>query len=463
MTEKSICCIGAGYVGGCTMAVIAKHCPEYQVIVCDINEERIAAWNSDNLPIFEPKLKETIEEAKSKNKNLSFTTDVAGAIKQCKLIFVGVSTPTKTYGRGAGKAFDMSSWEAVSRAIAAAATSDKILVEKSTVPVRTAEKVKMILNEAKTSPEISFQVVSNPEFLAEGSAIDDLEVPDRVLIGGEKTAAGDAAVAQVAEIYAHWVPREKIVTTNLWTSELSKLASNAFLAQRISSINAISALCEEAGADVRDVSRVLGMDDRIGRRYLSASVGFGGSCLKKDVLALVYICESYQLHQVASYWQSIVEINEFQKQRFATRVLETMYGTVRGKKLCILGFAFKADTGDTRETCAIEVIRFLVNENADIHIYDPKVTDEDIKCHFPSVTTHTDAKAAMDGAHALVVLTEWKEFRAFDFEAVYASMKKPAFVFDGRNLLDVEQLTKIGFHVHTVGTRGKTEKTHIVL
>jgi len=461
-SSRTICCIGAGYVGGCTFAVIASKCPTYKVIVCDIDEKRIAQWNSDTLPLFEPNLKETIDEAKEKNNNLTFTTDVAGSIKQSDIIFVAVSTPTKTYGRGAGKAFDMTSWEAVSRTIAAEAESDKIIVEKSTIPVRTAEKVQIILDSAKKH-NVNFEILSNPEFLAEGSALNDLLSPERVLVGGHDTESGRAAIKRVCDIYRHWVPEEKIVTTNMWTSELSKLASNAMLAQRISSINAISALCEETGADVEEVSAVLGMDDRIGKRYLKASVGFGGSCLKKDVLAMVYICETYELHQVAEFWKSIVTINEFQKQRFATRILETMYGTVRGKKLCILGFAFKKDTGDVRESSAIEIVEYLNNENADIHVYDPKATAESIHAKFPSVTVHTAVDEAITNAHALVVVTEWDEFKAYDYEKIFGMMQKPAFIFDGRNILDHKKLEQIGFHVHAIGKRNTREYKHFVL
>ena len=414
------------------------------------------------MPLFEPNLQETIKEAQQKNNNLIFTTDVAGSIKRSDFIFVAVSTPTKTYGRGAGKAFDMTSWEAVSRCIAAESESDKIIIEKSTVPVRTAEKVSMILNSAKVH-DINFEILSNPEFLAEGSALRDLLFPDRVLVGGHNTESGKVAIQRVCDIYRNWVPEEKIVTTNMWTSELAKLASNAMLAQRISSINAISSLCEETGADVEEVSSVLGMDDRIGRRYLKASVGFGGSCLKKDVLAMVYICETYELHEVAEFWKSIVTINEFQKQRFATRILETMYGTVRGKKLCILGYAFKKDTGDVRESSAIEIVEYLQAENADLHIYDPRVTENDIHKRFPDVTVHKTVESAILGAHALVVITEWDEFKTYDYHSVFAKMQKPAFIFDGRNILDHDALEKIGFHVHAIGKRNKREFKHFVL
>lgn len=438
------------------MAVAAVHCPDYKIIVCDIDEKRIAAWNSDNLPLFEPNLLNTLQLAR-KNNNLTFTTDVKGAIKESSIIFVAVSTPTKTYGRGAGKAFDMTSWEAVSRTIGREAESDKIIVEKSTVPVRTAEKVALILEECKRDPNIKFRIVSNPEFLAEGSAVKDAEEPERVLIGGEKDEEGLDAVNQVADIYRQWIPEEKIILTNLWTSELSKLASNAFLAQRISTMNALSAICEVSGGDIEEVKAVLGMDSRIGNRYLSASVGFGGSCLKKDVLALVYISEHYQLHEVAEYWKSIVTINEFQKFRFANRILDAMNGTVRGKKISVFGFAFKKDTGDIRETSAVEVVRYLQDESADLHIYDPKVLHSDIHNIFPKVSCHSSPVEALSNSHALVLLTEWDEFKHYNYRELYNIMQKPAYIFDGRNILNHEELTRIGFHVYAIGKQSKYE------
>eukprot|EP00276_Gloeochaete_wittrockiana_P016998 CAMPEP_0184362278 /NCGR_PEP_ID=MMETSP1089-20130417/134038_1 /TAXON_ID=38269 ORGANISM="Gloeochaete wittrockiana, Strain SAG46.84" /NCGR_SAMPLE_ID=MMETSP1089 /ASSEMBLY_ACC=CAM_ASM_000445 /LENGTH=447 /DNA_ID=CAMNT_0026702291 /DNA_START=83 /DNA_END=1426 /DNA_ORIENTATION=- len=447
------------------MAVIAKNCPTYKVTVVDIDAPRIAAWNSDNLPIFEPLLKETIVEAKTKNNNLFFSTDVTGAIKECEIIFISVNTPTKLYGRGAGKSFDMTAWEAVSRSVAAAAETDKIIVEKSTVPLGTAEKVNTIL-EANKRHNVKFQIVSNPEFLAEGSAIRDLEDPMRVLVGGNRTPEGEVAISKIVDIYRHWVAEEKIITTNLWTSELSKLASNALLAQRISSINAFSAICEESGADITEVSRVLGMDGRIGHRYLSASVGFGGSCLKKDVMALVYIAESYQLYQVAEYFKAIVDINEFQKERFSVRILETMYGTVRNKKLAVLGFAFKKDTGDTRETSAVSIIRFLLDEGAKVHVYDPKVPHHEIVDFFPkdhNLSISNTHEEAVKDAHAIIVITEWDEFKNYDYVSIFQQMPKPAFIFDGRNILDHDRLEEIGFHVHAIGKKSHQEQTHVVL
>jgi len=463
--KEKVVCVGAGYVGGPTMAVIAKHCPDVKVTVVDIDQRRIDAWNSRSLPVFENGLQEVIDEARSKNNNLTFTTDVDGAIRESTIIFIAVSTPTKTYGRGAGKSFDMTYWDAVARNIAAVAENDKIIVEKSTVPVRTADSVMHILNTNKKSKDIKFSVVSNPEFLAEGTAIDDLEKPDRVLVGANLTDDEDltvvdkSALDRVCDIYAHWIPRERIVRTNLWSSELAKLVSNAFLAQRISSINAVAMMCEETGAKVEDIGSVLGMDRRIGNRYMKASVGFGGSCLKKDVLALVYISKYYQLHEVSDYWQSIVTINETQKLRFAERILHNMYDSVRRKKIGVLGFAFKKDTGDTRETCAREVIGFLLDEGADVHVYDPQVPHDEMKSFFDKdITTCASALEAVDGAHAMVVLTEWDEFKTLDFSKIYASMKKPAFVFDGRNILPYEEMEAQGYKMFAIGRRSRSRR-----
>eukprot|EP01094_Clydonella_sp_ATCC50884_P007108 TRINITY_DN1628_c0_g1_i1.p1 TRINITY_DN1628_c0_g1~~TRINITY_DN1628_c0_g1_i1.p1 ORF type:complete len:496 (-),score=239.51 TRINITY_DN1628_c0_g1_i1:759-2192(-) len=465
--KEQIVCVGAGYVGGPTMAVIAKHCPDVKVTVVDIDQRRIDAWNSRELPVFENGLQQVIDDAKATNNNLFFTTEIDDAIRASTIIFIAVSTPTKTYGRGAGKAFDMTYWDAVARNIAAVAENDKIIVEKSTVPVRTADSVMRILNNNKRSPHIRFSVVSNPEFLAEGTAIADLERPDRVLVGGNHIDDGEdtwtlvdkSAIDRVCDVYAHWVPRDRIVRTNLWSSELAKLVSNAFLAQRISSINAVSQMCEETGAKVEDIGSVLGMDKRIGSRYLKASVGFGGSCLKKDVLSLVYIAQYYQLTDVAEYWNHIVTINEQQKLRFAERILHNMYDSVRRKKIAVLGFAFKKDTGDTRETCAREVIKFLLDEEADVHVYDPQVEHHEMKSFFERpITCSANAYDAVDGAHACVVLTEWDEFKELDFARVYENMKKPAFVFDGRNILPYEQLEEIGFKMFAIGRRSKSRR-----
>jgi UDPglucose 6-dehydrogenase len=455
-----IACLGAGYVGGPTMAVIAHNCPDVKVIVCDINPKQIEKWNSDKLPIFEPGLDEMVKGVRGKN--LFFTTDLESAIKECEIIFVSVNTPTKKHGIGAGRAANLKNWELAARYISQVADGSKIVVEKSTLPVRTAHSMKKVL-EANTK-KIKFEVLSNPEFLAEGTAISDLMKPDRVLIGGMPTTEGNKAVARLSWVYSHWIPEERILTTNLWSSELSKLTANAFLAQRISSINSISALCETTGADVQEVAKAMGMDRRIGSAFLNASVGFGGSCFQKDILNLVYLCESFGLPEVAAYWNQVVVMNDWQKKRFALNMIRKMFNTIAGKKIAILGFAFKKNTGDTRETAALFVSQHLLNERAVLNIYDPKVSEEQITADFeeyeimPSgtkfndlVTVVDDPYACMEGAHAIAVMTEWDEFAEYDFEKVYKKMSQPCFVFDGRNILDHEKLRAIGFEVYGIG------------
>jgi UDPglucose 6-dehydrogenase len=447
---KKILCIGAGYVGGPTMAVIAAKCPRYKVTVADINPARIAAWNSDALPIYEPGLSDVVKQARGRN--LFFSTDVDTAIDEAEIIFVSVNTPTKSFGAGAGKAADLQYWERTARNIVKASRGDKIIVEKSTLPVRTAEAMSSILNANEKG--IRFEVLSNPEFLAEGTAIADLNNPDRVLIGSQLTPEGIAAREQVVEIYANWVPRERIVTSNVWSAELSKLVANAFLAQRISSINSISALCEKTEADVTEVSRTIGMDSRIGKRFLVSSVGFGGSCFKKDILNLVYICQSYGLTEVADYWESVVEMNEYQKRRFVNTMLRAMFNTVAGKRLALFGFAFKADTGDTRESPAIDVAVQLVKEQAKVVISDPKALDNakiDLAACADSVEFVSDPYEAAKGAHAIAVMTEWNEYRELDYRKIYAEMERPAFIFDGRNILNHKALFEIGFNVFPLG------------
>jgi UDPglucose 6-dehydrogenase len=448
-----ICCIGAGYVGGPTMAMIAHKCPDIQVTVVDINAGRIAAWNSQDLPIYEKGLDELVFEAR--DKNLFFTTEVDKGIDEADIVFIAVNTPTKAYGTGAGKASDLKYIELCARKIAEVSTSDKIVVEKSTLPVRTAETVRTILDNSPS--QVKFQVLSNPEFLAEGTAIEDLLDPDRVLIGGEESPDGQAAIQALLEVYARWVPKEKILTTNVWSSELSKLAANAFLAQRISSINAISALCEATGANVDEVADAIGTDSRIGPKFLKSSIGFGGSCFQKDVLNLVYLCEHYGLTEVAEYWEQVIKMNDHQRCRFVIRMVQALFNTVSGKKIAILGFAFKKDTNDTRESSAIYICRDLLEEQAEVHIYDPKVpksqicADIGVEENHPLVHVASSAAEACDNAHALAVLTEWDEFKDIDFEAIYQKMLKPAFVFDGRNILDLEKLREIGFVTHGVG------------
>ena len=444
---KNILCIGAGYVGGPTMAVIAKHCPEYCVEVVDINAERIAAWQSDDLPIYEPGLKEVVEEVR--DRNLFFFSDVESHIDKADIIFVSVNTPTKTFGQGAGRAADLQYWERTAREIAERSTRPKIVVEKSTLPVRTAEAMETILRNGG----VAFEVVSNPEFLAEGTAIKDLENPDRVLIGGHPTPSGQKAVSAMVDIYAHWVPRERILTTNLWSSELSKLTANAFLAQRISSINAIAALCEASGADVSEVSRAIGMDSRIGPKFLRASVGFGGSCFRKDILNLAYLCENFGLPEEAEYWQQVVEMNERQKRRFVQTMLSAMYDTLAGKRIAVLGFAFKPDTSDTRDSPAINISQLLLQEHASLVVSDPQAL-ENARLELKDATGCAfteDPYAAAKDAHAIALITAWPEYLELDFQRIYDAMEKPAFFFDGCNVLDHEALADIGFHVYRVG------------
>jgi UDPglucose 6-dehydrogenase len=447
---KTILCIGAGYVGGPTMAMIAKKCPDIKVLVVDIDAARIQAWQSDRLPIYEPGLAELVKA--TLNKNLFFSTDVAAGIREADIIFVSVNTPTKTFGQGAGRAADLQYWEKTAREIKANATSDKIVVEKSTLPVRTAEAMERILHSGNKT--VHFEVLSNPEFLAEGTATKDLETPDRILIGGHDTESGRRAVAALADVYAHWVPRNRILTTSVWSSELSKLAANAFLAQRISSINSLSALCERTEANVSEVARAIGMDSRIGARFLNASVGFGGSCFKKDILNLVYLCQHYGLTEVATYWEQVVTMNEYQEDRFARKMSSTMFNTVAGKRIAVFGFAFKADTGDTRESPAIRVCRFLIEERAAVVVTDPKALEnakKDLADLAGKITYEPDPYKAAAGAHALAVMTDWADYTTLDYKRIYDSMVKPAFIFDGRNCLDHKALFEIGFNVHPIG------------
>ncbi|KAK2429303.1 UDP-glucose 6-dehydrogenase [Trifolium repens] len=464
-----ICCIGAGYVGGPTMAVIALKCPEIEVAVVDIAAPRINAWNSDHLPIYEPGLDDVVKECRGRN--LFFSTDVEKHVAEADIVFVSVNTPTKTQGLGAGKAADLTYWESAARMIADVSKSDKIVVEKSTVPVKTAEAIERILTHNRKG--INFTILSNPEFLAEGTAIKDLFNPDRVLIGGRETPEGQKAIHALRDVYAHWVPLDRILCTNLWSAELSKLAANAFLAQRISSVNAMSALCEATGADVSQVSHSIGTDSRIGPKFLNASVGFGGSCFQKDILNLVYICECNGLPEVANYWKQVIKVNDYQKSRFVNRVVSSMFNTVSGKKIAVLGFAFKKDTGDTRETPAIDVCKGLLGDKAKLSIYDPQVSEEQIlkdlamkkfdwdhPAHLQPTSPTTsnkqvsvvwDAYEAIKDAHGVCIMTEWDEFKNLDYKKVFDNMQKPAFIFDGRNVVDVKKLREIGFIVYSIG------------
>jgi UDPglucose 6-dehydrogenase len=463
MEITKICCIGAGYVGGPTMAIIAQKCPNIKVTVVDLNADRISAWNDpniDNIPIYEPGLSAIVGDAR--NRNLFFSTDVDSAIDEAQMIFISVNTPTKTYGAGKGMASDLKYIELCARQIAKIAKTDKIVVEKSTLPVRTAEAVKSILDH--TGNGVKFQILSNPEFLAEGTAVSDLLNPDRVLIGGDSSEEGQIAIQKLVAIYSKWVPQQQILTTNLWSSELSKLTANAFLAQRISSINAMSELCEKTGADINEVAKAIGMDSRIGPKFLKASVGFGGSCFQKDILNLVYIAKSFGLNEVADYWEQVIIMNDHQKDRFAKNIITTLYNTISGKKIAFLGWAFKKDTNDTRESAAIYVADYLLNEEATIAVFDPKVAENKIlsdldylesrkpELNRKGVVAFTDSYEACKNAHAIAVLTEWDEFKTYDWQKIYDNMQKPAFVFDGRNVLDRKKLTEIGFVYQCIGS-----------
>ena len=462
MKIKSICCIGAGYVGGPTMSVIAQKNPDIKVTVVDVNQQRIAAWNNkdlNQLPIFEPGLDDVVEEARGRN--LFFSTEVDKAIDESEMIFISVNTPTKTYGAGKGMAADLQYVELCARQIAKIATTDKIVVEKSTLPVKTAEAIKDILD--NTGNGIHFEILSNPEFLAEGTAIQDLQSPDRVLIGGEPTAAGQEAIEALVNIYASWITRDQIITTNLWSSELSKLTANAFLAQRVSSINALTELCEKTGASIDEVANAIGTDSRIGPKFLKASVGFGGSCFQKDILNLVYICKSLGLNEAAHYWEQVILMNNHQRTRFARNIVKSLYGTVADKKITFFGWAFKKDTNDTRESAAIYIADKLIEEKAKVAAYDPKVSplqmqsdlnylnSRSVSENAQYLTSHQDPYKAADGAHALAIITEWDEFKFYDWTTIYQHMIKPAYIFDGRNLLDKSDMEAIGFTYVGIG------------
>ena len=452
---KNILCIGAGYVGGPTMAVIAKHCPDINVVVADINADRVRAWQSGVPPIYEPGLDEVLRV--SLGKNLHFSADVDAAIANAEMIFVSVNTPTKTFGHGAGRAADLQYWERTARSILEHARGNTIVIEKSTLPVRTAEAMERIFRNG--DGQSRFEVLSNPEFLAEGTAIADLERPDRVLIGGASTANGQAAIEELVEIYARWVPRDRILTSNVWSSELSKLAANAFLAQRVSSINAISAICEHTGADVLEVARAIGTDRRLGPHFLRAGVGFGGSCFQKDILNLVYLCETSGLPEVARYWETVVQMNQHQKERFVRRMVSAMFNTLADKRIAVLGAAFKANTGDTRESPAIEISRELLAERAHVRLSDPQALESarrDLGDAVSGLSFEADPYVAARGAHAIALLTDWPEYADLDYERMYAEMERPAFFFDGRNLLDPEKLYRIGFNVYSIGRPDKS-------
>jgi UDPglucose 6-dehydrogenase len=443
--KKNILCIGAGYVGVPSMAMIAYKCPDCRVTVADIDYSRINAWDSSALPIYEPGLNEIIQ--KTRNINLFFSTDIEKGIKTNDIIFVCVNTPTKNYGVGAGEATDLQFLEKVIRQIGKYSESSKIIIEKSTVPVKTCVFIEKIL---RSESKQHFDVLSNPEFMAEGTAINDLEFPSRVVIGSKDDASGINARNELVEIYSAWVPREKIITTNLWSSELSKLAANAFLAQRISSINAISALCERTGADVAEISRSIGMDDRIGGKFLNAGVGFGGSCFKKDILSLIYLCKCYGLDEVAAYWENVLSINEYQQKRFTGEIIKAC-NFLDGKKVCVFGCAFKADSDDIRESPALGIISQLLVERAHITISDPKALSN-AAAHFGNAVTYEiDPYRAAKNSHAVIMLTDWSVFKELDYAEIYQSMKKPAYIFDGRNIIDCRKCKEIGFEVYSIG------------
>ena len=447
--KKRILCIGAGYVGGPTMAVIADKCPQHTVTIVDINEDRIGEWNSDELPIYEPGLDEIVK--RNRGRNLFFSTDIPAGIRDSDIIFVSVNTPTKTFGLGAGYAADLQYWEKTARQILEHASSDKIVVEKSTLPVRTAEAMARIL--CSNGGSVKFDVLSNPEFLAEGTAVRDLLEPDRVLVGCLDTASGRAACEELVGIYENWVDPARIIRTNVWSAELAKLVANAFLAQRISSINSISALCEKTAANIGEVARAIGFDARIGARFLNAGVGFGGSCFKKDIFNLVYICRQHGLDEVADYWEQVVRINEYQQDRFAADMVATMFNTVAGKKIAIFGFAFKANTGDTRESPAIRVCHRLREERAILRVTDPRALPNARRdlAGMEDVSFFEDPYEAAADTHAIAVLTEWDLYRTLDYGRIYEMMVKPAYIFDGRNVLDHAALGSIGFNVHAIG------------
>ena len=459
---KNICCIGAGYVGGPTMAVFADKCPHLNIFVVDKNTQRVKDWNSNDLnrlPIYEKGLDRLIKRCRGKN--LHFSTDLKKYISEADMIFISVNTPTKTKGLGAGKASDLKWVESSSREIAEYAKGETIVVEKSTLPVRTAQTIKSILDESQSiNKEKKFTVLSNPEFLAEGSAINDLENPDRVLIGGNDIKS----IKALQNIYLNWVSADRILTTDLWSSELSKLTANAFLAQRISSINTISALCEKTGANVKDVSLAIGTDRRIGKEFLNAGPGFGGSCFKKDILNLVYIYSFYGLSHEAKYWEKVVEINDWQKKRISNLIIEKLFGTISGKRIAILGFSFKANTNDTRESPAISICKELINEGGKLLIYDPKVRHNQIMMdlNLPAADISHDfndgswtyansISEASESSDALVILTEWEEFKELNWKDLKSKMRSPSWIFDTRSIINIDEVKKFGFKIWSVG------------
>jgi len=466
LSLKKICCIGAGYVGGPTMAVIADNCPEMKVTLVDLNVERINNWNDEDLkklPVYEPGLKELIK--KNRNKNLFFTTNIKDSVSEADIIFISVNTPTKTKGLGAGYASDLKWVESSARTVAEYASGHTIIVEKSTVPVRTAELIKRILssciNDSEKHATRTFSVLSSPEFLAEGTAIKDLENPDRVLIGGED----ENAIKQLSSLYQRWIPENKIFITNLWSSELSKLTANAFLAQRISSINAISSLCEPTGADISEVSKAIGADSRIGEKFLNAGPGFGGSCFQKDVLNMIYLCRYYGLAEVADYWEQVILLNEWQKKRISKLIVETFFGTVSSKKLTLLGFAFKPNTNDTRESPAITIAKELLENGADLCIHDPQVSESQISKMLHLDNSNKTKKSIEGGswsysnnlelafrdADAIIILTEWEEYFNINWQMMSLLMRRPSWIFDTRGIIEYKNLKGTNLNFWKIG------------
>ena len=473
MEIKNICCIGAGYVGGPTMSVIADRCSEVKVTVVDKNKERIKLWNDknlENLPIYEPGLDKIVRRCRGKN--LFFSSNIRENIAAADAVFISVNTPTKKKGIGAGQASDLKWVEACAREVARFAKGHTIVIEKSTLPVKTAEVIKTIL-EASKSIESSdekvphFDVLSNPEFLAEGTAIKDLEEPDRVLIGGER----EEAILALSNIYGKWVPKEKILHTNIWSSELAKLSANAFLAQRISAINSIGALCEATGADVREVARAIGTDGRIGSKFLDAGPGFGGSCFKKDILNLVYLSNYFGLKDVANFWEGVVKLNNWHQHRISKLIVKKLFGTVTGKKIYVLGFAFKANTNDTRESSAITICKDLLEEGAILLIHDQKVkpfqiaNDLGIEENQKINLLNEDNNFSFEGqwclseeiengfsrADAVVVLTEWHEYSKINWQEMSKKMRTPAWIFDARSIIDPNEVKKANLNFWRIG------------
>ena len=443
------------------MAVLANNCPEIKVSVVDRDEEKIKSWNSENLeklPVYEPGLAELIK--KNRNINLFFSIEIEECIAEADIIFISVNTPTKKKGLGAGYASDLKWVDSSARIVAKYAKGHTIIVEKSTVPVRTAELIRKILVSSQEKEDKhtgkSFSVLSSPEFLAEGSAIKDLENPDRVLIGGDD----QDSIKKLSLIYQNWIPKSKIFITNLWSSELSKLTANAFLAQRISSINSISALCEPTGADVREVAMAIGADSRIGNKFLNSGPGFGGSCFQKDLLNIVYLCRYYGLEEPANYWEQVIFLNEWQKKRISKLIIQAFFGTLSSKKIVLLGFSFKSNTNDIRESPSITIAKDLLENGANLYIHDPKVSESQILNAMKKAITNStegecffskDLNSVFIDADAIVILTEWDDYFNISWKNVCKLMRKPSWLFDSRGIVENKDLLGTNFNFWKVG------------